>query len=293
MSSVAGTAPAPARRLWSRRHSPIGPSGAIGFLILVLVIGLSVVGPYIAPYSPTEIATGLPAEGASGDHWLGTDTLGRDVFSRVLNGGRSLIVLSLATTLLAFAVGATLGLVSGYKGRLADHVVTRTADILMSMPPLVLVMVVVLILGTSSLVLAAIVSAFFAPRIARTVRGMTQAVCTNDYVVAAFARGESTRSIISNEILPNIHGPLIGELTVRLSQIIVFIAALNFLGFGVQPPTADWGLMVSENRVILTEAPLASLAPAAAIALLCIGTNLVAEDLIARRGVRGRLQGIL
>jgi peptide/nickel transport system permease protein len=137
----------------------------------------------------------------------------------------------------------------------------------------------VIALGTSIPVIIGVIAAFFSPRIVRVIRGATHAVCTQDYVIAARARGESTIAILWREILPNITGPLLCELAIRLNYAIIFIATLNFLGLGVQPPSPDWGLMVSENRIILAQAPLAALVPALAIASLAIGVNFMADQI--------------
>lgn len=187
--------------------------------------------------------------------------------------------LPLVSVLMASIVGVGFGLWSGYKGGLADQMVMRVVDVLMSAPPLLLIMVFVLSLGESIPVMVSVVAAFFSPRIARVTRGATHAVKTQDYVIAARARGESTASILWRELLPNMTGPLLAELAIRLNYAITFISTLNFLGLGVQPPSPDWGLMVSENRIILSQAPLAALAPAVAIASLAIGVNFIADQI--------------
>jgi peptide/nickel transport system permease protein len=265
-----------------------GPAGRVGLICVATIVSIALIGPNIAPYSPTAIGIAPPSSGPSSLHWLGGDTLGRDVFSRLLHGGRLILVLPTLATLLGFAIGGTLGLLSGYKRGWTDLIITRLVDIVLSVPPLLIVMVMVIVLGSSHAVLVSVVGIFFAPRIARIIRGATQAVCAEDYVVAARARGETTFAILLREIAPNMTGPLLAEFALRLNYAIITITTLNFLGLGVQPPTPDWGLMVSEGRIILTLAPLASLAPAALVGTLAIGINLIADQIASHlaRNVR-------
>lgn len=256
-----------------------GSAGRTGIFLVAVTAVIALVGPIVAPYSP--LALGPPIEPPSTAHWLGTDQLGRDVLSRVLFGGRHLIFLPMLTVLLAFSLGATVGLLAGYKGGAVDQVIVRAADIVMSVPPLLLVLIFVISLGASDPVLVTVVALFFAPRIVRVIRGSTHWVCSQDYVTAARARGESTIAILSREILPNITGPLLAELALRLNYAIIFIATINFLGLGVQPPSSDWGLMVSDGRALLGTAPLVALAPTVAIGALTIGVNLISDQISA------------
>jgi peptide/nickel transport system permease protein len=258
-----------------------GSAGRLGLLLLAVSVAVAVAGPLLSPYAPTRIGAGPPVMGPSPAHWLGTDSLGRDVLSRFLSGGRSLVALPVVAVLISGSVGGVLGLWSGYRGGLADQVVARLADVALTLPPLLLGMLFVLGLGSSPIVLVAIVVIFFVPRIFRVVRGATQTVVAQEYVLAAQARGESTASILLRELLPNITGTLLAELAIRLNYAIVLIATLNFLGLGVQPPSPDWGLMVSENRGFIAQTPLATLVPAFGIALLAVGVNLAADQISA------------
>ena len=202
-------------------------------------------------------------------HLLGTDSLGRDVLSRLLVGARSVIAVPLLATLLAFAVGGVLGMFAGYRGGHTDAAISRGLEIALSLAPLLIVAVIITAAGTSTLVLVVSVAAVFAPRIARVLRGATQTVAVNDYVQAALARGERDLSIILREILPNIAPTVFVEFAVRLTYAIIFVATLNFLGLGLQPPSPNWGVMVAESRTTVTVAPLTTLAPALAIGLVC------------------------
>jgi peptide/nickel transport system permease protein len=240
--------------------------------------GVAVLGPFFAPYAPTALV-GLPLDPPSPAHWLGTDQLGRDVLSRVLTGGRSVLILAALAVVVTFAIGGPLGMLAGYRGGALDAVVSRVADVMMSVPPLILVLIFIFVVGSSNLSLVLLTGIVTAPRVYRIVRGATQSLAEQDFVLAARARGEPTTAIIGRELLPNVTGPLLTEAAIRLNFSIMFIATLNFLGLGVQPPSSDWGLMVSEGRVYLGQAPLISVTPALAIAVLTIGINLASDQI--------------
>jgi peptide/nickel transport system permease protein len=255
-----------------------GVAGQLGFTLLLIGAAVAIFGPFVAPFSPTALA-GLPLDPPSSAHWLGTDQLGRDVLSRVLHGGRSVLVLAALAVVVTFAIGGPLGMLAGYRGGALDMVLSRIADVMMAIPPLILVLIFLFVVGSSDLSLVLLTGLVTAPRVYRIVRGATQGVAEQDFVLAARARGESAAAIISRELLPNVSGPLLTEAAIRLNFSIMFIATLNFLGLGVQPPSSDWGLMVSEGRVYLGQAPLISVTPALAIAVLTIGINLVSDQI--------------
>src|SRR5262245_22547716 len=257
-----------------------GLPGRIGLILVMLALAVALAGPFVAPFRYTALV-GPILQAPSAKHMLGTDQLGRDVFSRVLYGGRSVLLLPACAVTLAFAIGGVLGLLAGYRGGRTDLAVTRVADLLMSVPPLLLVMVLVIPLGTSATVLIATTGIWFAPRIVRIVRAATASVCAKDYVLAARVRGESTVSILWHEVIPNITGTLLAELALRLNYAIIFITTLNFLGLGVQPPSSDWGLMVSEGRAFLGHRALISIVPAMMIGALAIGVNLLSDQIAA------------
>ncbi len=265
-----------------------GTSGRLGLALVLVGGGIAILGPSIAPYSPYALK-GVPLDAPTPAHWLGTDQLGRDVLSRVLHGGSSVLVLAALAVLVTFVIGGPAGLLAGYQGRFIDAVFSRVADVVMSIPPLVLVIIFVIALGSSSVSIVVLTGLVTAPRVFRIVRSATQALAEQEFVLAARARGERTHAIIGRELLPNISGPLLAEAAIRLNYSIIFIATLNFLGLGVQPPSSDWGLMVSEGRVYLGQAPLIAVAPAVAIAVLTIGINLVSDQvgIHLARNVRG------
>ena len=255
-------------------------SGAMGLTIVGFVVVVAVFGRYVAPHDPTD-PIGVPLSGSTGSVLLGTDVLGRDVLSRLLAGGRSLLALALAATALAYLVGLTIGLVAGYSRSKLDPLLMRAVDVMFAFPPLLFVLVLMTGAGTGVAVLVASVAAIQAPPISRIVRTATLEVSTRGYVEAAVARGERAGAVVVREILPNILAPVLVDFGLRFTYSILIIASVNFLGLGLQPPSPDWALMISENRNYISLAPWSVLAPAAMIALLTIGVNLTG-DAIAR-----------
>jgi peptide/nickel transport system permease protein len=255
-------------------------SGRIGLTATALLLALVVLGPLFAPHDPAGIV-GIPYQRPGGDFLLGTDGLGRDVLSRVLWGGRSILALSVLATALAYVVGASIGLVAGYTRSLLDPLLMRAMDVLLAVPPLLLLLVLATGAGHSVVVLVLGVATVHVPSIARIVRAATQTVVGRGYVEAAVARGERTPSILAREILPNVLGTVLADAGIRLTGSILILASVNFLGLGLQPPRADWALMISENRGGITLQPWAVAAPALLIAFLTVAVNLVA-DAIAR-----------
>jgi ABC-type dipeptide/oligopeptide/nickel transport system permease subunit len=255
-------------------------SGAIGFGVVVFVVLVAIFGPYVAPHDP-RVPIGLPLAGPSGKAPLGTDFLGRDVLSRLLYGGRSVIGFALAATLLAYAAGLTIGLVAGYSRSLVDPALMRGVDVMLAFPPLLFLLVLIAGAGTSIAVLIIGVAAIQAPGISRVVRTATLEVSTRGYVEAGIARGERAFAVIGREVLPNILAPVLVDAGLRFTYSILIIASVNFLGLGLQPPNSDWALMISENRTYIQLNPWAVLVPAAMIGMLTIGINLTG-DAIAR-----------
>jgi peptide/nickel transport system permease protein len=256
------------------------PSGSAGFAIVALLLLLVVVGPYVAPHSSTA-PIGAPFSGPSGKALLGTDFLGRDVLSRVLYGGRSVIGLAAAATALAYLVGLSIGLVAGYSRSIADPLLMRSVDVMLAFPPLLFLLVLIAGAGSSVGVLVVGVALIQAPGISRIVRTATLEVSVRGYVEAAVARGERPYAVISREVLPNILAPVLVDAGLRFTFSILIIASVNFLGLGLQPPSSDWARMIGENREYISLNSLGVIAPAALIAILTIGVNLMG-DAIAR-----------
>ena len=249
----------------------------VGLAIVLAIVALAFIGPYVAPHSP--FATGIAPDysGPSARAWLGTDYIGHDVFSRVLCGGRTVIGLSVAATVLAMIIGTALGLLAGYSRPAVDDVIMRLLDVLLAFPSIVFVLLLVSLLGNALWLIVLAVAVTHAPRIARVARGATLEIVGRDFVRASEALGVPRRKILVGEILPNITSPLLVEFGLRLTYSIGLIAALSFLGFGIQPPAADWGLMINENQMAMVVQPYAVFVPVFLIALLTIGTNLMTD----------------
>jgi ABC-type dipeptide/oligopeptide/nickel transport system permease subunit len=260
--------------------------GRIGVSLLILIVAVALLGPAFAPHDPTA-TIGIPAQGPSSSYPLGLDFLGRDVLSRLLHGGRSTLLLGVAATTLTYAVGVSIGLVAGYVRSIADPVLMRLVDVLLSFPALLVMLLFVTAFGAGSGVLVGAAALVLFPGVARLVRTAALEVSTRAYVEAAVARGERTVAILWREILPNIIGPIIADIGIRFSWSIILIASVNYLGLGLRPPTADWGLMISENREIISSNPLALLAPAMVLAVLIIAVNLVGDAQVRGRSRSG------
>lgn len=250
----------------------------LGLVLVGAVAAVAVFGPFFAPHATTAFV-GAPFTGPSPGASLGTDYLGRDVLSRFLGGGRTILVIGLLGTLLGVGCGTALGLFAGYSMRLGDEIVMRTIDLLLSFPGIVLALLLITVIGPHDWVIVLVVGLTFMPQTARIVRSSTIQVRDCDFVRYAQGIGTRTGRILREEILPNITAPLTVEFGLRLTQAIGLIAGLDYLGLGAGPPTADWGLMIHENQDGLITAPFSVLLPVAAIALLTIGANLVTDGL--------------
>jgi peptide/nickel transport system permease protein len=250
----------------------------IGLVMFLALFAVAVGGRFVAPYSPTEFV-GPPFSLPSAAYKLGTDFLGRDVLTRVLYGGLSVFVLGIAATVIGIVLGVSLGLISGYARRWVDESIMRMLDVVLAFPSIVLAMLFVSILGPKLWLIVLMVGISHMPRIARVTRAATVELVARDFVKAAAAVGVPRRKILLYEVLPNISSPLLVEFGLRLTYSIIMIAALSFIGFGMQPPSADWGLMINENRIAITIQPWAVVAPVVLIGALTISTNLMADGL--------------
>ncbi len=255
------------------------PLAIVGIAIIVFWLFAAFIGPSMMSYTHTQIdADHQMAKPGTNGHLLGTDSLGRDILSRIVYGSRSILTVALLTSIFSTIIGILLGFSAGYFGQKIDAVFLRTMDILMAIPPLVLSMVVLGILGDSSILsLTIIVSIAFVPATARVSRGVLLTEKSQEYVMAARIRGESHLYIMFIEILPNTTGPIIVEATARFAYSIMMVASLGFLGVGLQPPTPDWGMMVIENKPIIAQAPWTVLFPALAIASLVIAISIFSD----------------
>jgi peptide/nickel transport system permease protein len=251
-------------------------AGMVGLVMLVFVLVVAIFGPLIAPHNP-DVPLGLPGAPPSRHAPLGLDFLGRDVLSRVLHGGWTVIELGTAATVGSYLVGLLVGLVAGYSRTLVDPILMRTVDVLLAFPALLLLLLLIAGLGSSVPVLLLGVMLVQVPGIARLVRTATLEVSTRGYVEAAIARGERMHVVLSREILPNIAPTVLASFGLGYAYSVLVIASVNYLGLGLAPPTADWGLMLSENRQVIALNPWAVLAPAFLLAMLMISVNLVAD----------------
>jgi peptide/nickel transport system permease protein len=252
------------------------PSARVGIAVGSLILLVVAVGPLFAPHTPSQ-PLGVPYAPPSRDAILGLDFLGRDVLSRLLWGGRSVVGLAVAATIIAYAAGIAVGLVAGYSRTWLDGVLMRATDVLLAFPPLLFLLVVATGAGHSTAALVIAIAITHVGGIARIVRTATLEVSTLSYVEAAVVRGERAASVLRREILPNILDTVLADAGIRLTGSILLLASVNYLGLGLQPPRADWALMISENRSGLNLNPWAIIAPAALIALLTISVNLVAD----------------
>jgi peptide/nickel transport system permease protein len=250
----------------------------IGLAIVALILLIALAGPLVAPDSPTEFV-GVPNSAPSGDAVFGTDALGRDVLSRFLYGGRTVLWLAAASTLLGMVLGTVVGLIAAYSRNWLDDVLMRSNDVLLAFPQIILVLLAVSALGPKLWLIVLTVGLTHAPRVARVLRGAALEVVGRDFVKSAEAVGERRWRIVFGELLPNVTSPLLVELGLRMTYSIGLVASISFLGFGLQPPAADWGLMINENRLSITVQPWAVLLPVAAIGLLTVGTNLITDGL--------------
>jgi peptide/nickel transport system permease protein len=264
-------------------RGPLPVSLLLGGFFSGSIMMIALVGPWIAPYGPTQLGTGTPLSGASLAHPFGVDQLGRDVFSRVLHGAWLVLLLSLSGTALGFLAGGILGLVSGQRGGRFDWLVMRGCEVLISIPILVTALLVVALVDTQTIaplpLIIGVIGFVYAPRIARMARSAAIEVATRDYVTAARLRGDSGLRIALVEILPNVSGILLVELALRAAYAPVLVASLGFLGFGLSPPTPEWGMIIAENRGLIFLAPSTVLGPGLMLAMLVVGINLLTEGL--------------
>jgi peptide/nickel transport system permease protein len=255
------------------------PQGAIGLGLVVIIAAVCLFGPWLDPQDPEQIDFLGRFRMLGTKNWLGADQLGRDVLSRLLVGARATVPMALLATLAGTAAGAVIGTTSAYLGGRFDEAIMRTIDAVMALPGLLLALLLVSTLGNGSGNAVIAIAIAFAPAMARVTRSVALNVRNQDYVKAATARGEGAGWIIFREMLPNVMAPVVIEATIRVSFAVMLFATLSFLGLGAQPPAAEWGLMVSEARQYLHQAPWILIAPSAAIAVTAIAFNLLGDGL--------------
>ena len=261
------------------------PSGLVGLVLVVFHVVLAIVSPVIAPYDFKEISAQLILDEPSSEHWFGTDNLGRDVFTRTLLGGRQALLVTSISTVFAIAWGGLLGVLLGLVGGRLDELLMRLVDAFLSLPWILVLLLIVVMVGFSPGVLILTLGFFYGIPVIRMARAATHDVVALDFVTSARARGESRSTIVGRELLPNVLDVLLVEGAMRWSWMLLAFSSLSFLGFGVAPPTPDWGLMISDARSIMSYAPWTALAPVVALSSLIIGINLSADALAKALGI--------
>ena len=255
-----------------------------GLVITVVIALLAIVGPWLAPYGETAIV-GKPFTPQGS--WLGTDYLGQDVWSRVLAGGGSILLISVLATALGMVIGIMIGVVAAYAGGWLDEAIMRLNDVALAFPQILLALLVLTAVDQPSWWMIVLLVGFsHAPRVARLARGVALGIVSRDYVTSAEALGESRLRVIMAEVLPNMNAPLLAEAGLRLTYSIGIVAGIGFLGFATNPGAADWGQMINENRLALLVQPWGVLAPVIIIGIFTVGTNLMADG-IAQLAGRG------
>lgn len=252
-------------------------AGLTGAVLFLAVVAVAVLGPVLAPYDYAQVI-GTPLALPSPDSLLGTDILGRDVLSRVLHGGAPLLLVSFGATLLAYAVGSAWAILATLKWRVFDMASLAVVDIILSLPPLIVGLVLLAGGGSGNVVISLALAVIQIPRVYRIVRSSAREQAVQEFVEYARSRGDSVWTIMWHDILPNIRTPMLADFGIRLTSSVILFSSLSFLGLGAPPPSSDWGLMISENRTGITQQPLAVLAPAILIAVLSIAVNLMADS---------------
>lgn len=253
----------------------------LGLVVILIYAATALFAPLLAPYGQAEIV-GAQFEPWGAAYPLGTDTLGRDMLSRLIWGARNTVGVALVTTVLAFAIGAVTGLLAAALGGWVDLALSRLVDVLMAVPSLILTLLALSALGPGVANLVMVVAVLDSTRVFRLARATAMNVMVLDYVEAAQLRGEGTWWVILREVLPNISAPLIAEFGLRFCFVFLTISALSFLGLGLPPPMADWGAMVRDNAALITFGDLTPLLPAASIAVLTVGVNFVVDWMLHR-----------
>jgi peptide/nickel transport system permease protein len=271
------TTSVPDRSARSLGRKPMSLQLKVGLLLTLTIVLLGLLAPWIAPHPWDTITIKSRFLPPNSIYWLGTDEFGRDVLSRVLMGTRLSIAMGVSATLVSLAIGIPIGLAAGYFQGRTDEVLMRFADVLMAVPPIMLGLLVLAVTPPSLWKTALTVGFVYIPPIARVTRSVTLSLAHEDFIQAAKARAETNTYILFRELLPNAWPPLIVEASLRVTYAILLGSALSFLGLGAQPPSSDWGLMISEARSFIDRAPWIALAPGLAMCALVIGVNLIGD----------------
>jgi ABC-type dipeptide/oligopeptide/nickel transport system permease subunit len=255
------------------------PSGAVGVGLTSLFIFLAIFGSWVAPYDPNDLSVGPPLEGPSSEHWMGTDELGRDQTSRVIDAAQIAVTVSFISVAISFVAGSVLGIIAGYRGGWTDKILVRLMDVMFSFPALLLAIVIVAVLGPGLVTASIAIAIVYTPRFARVARGASLSVRQDQYIEAAKLSGVSSFRIARRHVLPNITAALIVLAALSMSTAQLAYASLSFLGLGTNPPNADYGSMLARARNFMTLAPWLIIFPAIALILLIVGFNLLGDAL--------------
>ena len=261
------------------------PSGLVGLILVAFHIALAIVSPAIAPYDFRELSAQIILNEPSSEHWFGTDNLGRDIFTRTMLGGRQALLVTTISTILAIIWGGLLGILFGLVGGRLDELLMRLVDAFLCLPWILVLLLIVVMVGSGPVVLIPTLGFFYGIPVIRMARAATHDVVALDFVTAARARGETRSTIVRRELLPNVLDVLLVEGAMRWSWMLLAFSSLSFLGFGVTPPTPDWGLMISDSRSFMSIAPWVALPPIVALSSLIIGINLSADALAKALGI--------
>jgi peptide/nickel transport system permease protein len=254
-------------------------AAVVGLVLTLAFVLVAVLAPVIAPYDPTAFTLGRQLQPPSSTNLLGTDELGRDIFSRVIWGARITLLITAGAVLVSLLIGTALGLYAGFMGRWSDTLIMRAMDILLAIPGFLLAIAIIAALGAGTLNVVVAVGIYSVPAFARVARGSTLSVKQQDFVLAARALGASDGGIMVRHVLPNITAPMIVQTTLRLATAILTASGLSFLGLGPQPPTPEWGAMLSTGRNFITSSPQLATIPGLAILLVAVGFNLLGDGL--------------
>jgi len=254
------------------------PTFMVGLIIVLFWIFMALFSTFITQ-SPTATDAAASLQAPSSAHWFGTDDLGRDVLARTMAGARTVLIIAPLATVLALLWGGIIGLVSGFYRGLTDEIIMRLIDVLLALPIIITSILILSLLGKGTAIIIIAIGALFTPVVSRTIRAAVIGEREREYVMAARLRGERSAFVMSREILPNITQPIIVEGTIRLGYAVFTAATLSFLGFGLAPPSPDWGLTIAVERVFLQIAPWTVLFPAAALASLVVAVNLITDGL--------------
>jgi peptide/nickel transport system permease protein len=266
------------------------PLGTFGFFCIGLIIVIAITAPLLAPYPATQVGTGLPLDGPSSNHWLGTDQLGRDLFSRLIYGSRVSIIVGLIAVSVAAGVGVPVGLIAGYAGGWVDALLMRIVDAVIAFPALILALAIVATFGSGIQVVMAAIGIAQMPQYARIVRAQVLSVKGSDYVLAAKAVGAPGVRVVTRHIAPNVWAPVLVVATLGLATAVVAEASLSFLGIGVKPPEPTWGNMLLDGFGQMQRRPAMSIAPGVAIFVLVLSFNFIGDTL--RDALDPRLRGL-